>query len=153
MFELSCPMALSFQSFGDVPRIADEVVPGERKLEPKPPFLWVQSPANHEPSQKAPVIPTIAGEHALPPHGFEHYPQQVQQGKRRSFLFRLKLPAFQGIEYTFVEATRVVKRKQHPLRAGEQLGQGQHCPEIRGAKVARFGALLNEPALSFHTVI
>ena len=60
MFELNCPMALSFQSFGDVPRIANEVVPGERKLEPTPPLLWVQSPANHEPSQKAPVSPTIA---------------------------------------------------------------------------------------------
>ena len=97
-------------------------MPGERKLEPKPPLLWVQSPANYESTQKPPVSPTIAGEHTLLPHRFEYHPQQVQQGKRRSSLFRLKLPAFQGIEYTFVEAMRVVKRKQHPLRAGEQVG-------------------------------
>src|ERR1700732_2054122 len=95
MFELNCATPFSVQSFGDVPRIADEVVPGERKLEPKSPLLWVQSPAHHEPSQKAPVSPTIAGEHALPPQGFEQHPKQVQQGKRWSSLFRLKLQAFQ----------------------------------------------------------
>src|ERR1700675_3085443 len=146
-------MAFSFQSFGDVPRIADEVVPGERKLEPKPPLLSVQSPANHEPSQKAPVSPPITGEHALPPNRFEHHPQPVQQGKRGGSLFGLKLPTFQGIEYTFVETTRVVKRKQHPLRAVEQFGQGQHCPEVRRVKVTRFGVVLKESALSFHAFI
>jgi hypothetical protein len=39
--ELNCPAAFSFQRLGDLPRIADEVVTGERKLEPKSPFLRV----------------------------------------------------------------------------------------------------------------
>src|ERR1700751_732370 len=121
-----------------MPRITNEVVPGERKLKPTPPLLWVQPPANYEPSQKAPISPTIGGENALLPQRFEHYFQQIQQGKRRGSLFRGKLPAFQGIEYTFVKATRVVKPEQNLLGAGEQLGQGQNCPEIWGAKVARF---------------
>src|ERR1017187_6236833 len=53
------PTAFCFQCLDDVPRIADEVVPRERKLEAKPPLLWVQSAAQHEPSEEAPVIPTI----------------------------------------------------------------------------------------------
>ena len=75
MFELNCPTPFSFQSFGDVPRIADEVVPGERKLEPKSPFLRVQSPAQHEPPHMAPIRPTIAREHALPPNRFKQHVQ------------------------------------------------------------------------------
>ena len=43
--ELNCPAAFSFQRLGDLLRIADEVVTGERKLEPKSSFLRVQSPA------------------------------------------------------------------------------------------------------------
>src|SRR5580692_9800989 len=73
MFELNCPTPFSFQSFGDLPRIADEVVLGERKLEPKSPFLRVQSPAQYEPPHIAPIRPTIAREHALPPNGFEQH--------------------------------------------------------------------------------
>ena len=75
MFELNCPTPFSFQSFGDLPRIADEVVTGERKLEPKSPFLRVQSPAEYEPSHIAPIRPTIAREHALPPNRFKQHAQ------------------------------------------------------------------------------
>src|ERR1700676_3518425 len=53
--ELNCPAVFGFQRLGDLPRIADEVVTGERKLEPKPPFLRVQSPAQREPSHIAPI--------------------------------------------------------------------------------------------------
>ena|SRR6266496_2227563 len=72
--ELHGPATFCFQSLGDLPRIADEVVPGERKLEPKPPLLWIQPAAQHELSDEAPVGPTIAGQYALPPHRFERYP-------------------------------------------------------------------------------
>src|ERR1700694_2461889 len=72
--ELHSPAAFCVQSLGDLPRIADEVVPGKRKLEAKPPLLWVQPPAQHEPSEEAPVGPTIAGHYALPPDRFEHHP-------------------------------------------------------------------------------
>src|SRR5467141_3166482 len=73
--ELNCPAAFSFQRLGDLPRIADEVVTGERKLEPKSPFLRVQSPAQHELPHIAPIRPTIAREHALLPNRFEHHSQ------------------------------------------------------------------------------
>ena len=75
MFELNCPTPFSFQSFGDLPRIADEVVTGERKLESKSPFLRVQSPAQHEPSHIAPIRPTITQEHALLPNRFKQHSQ------------------------------------------------------------------------------
>src|ERR1700693_826156 len=75
MFELNCPTPFSFQSFGDVARIVDEVVPGEPKLEPKSPFLRVPSPAQHEPPHIAPIRPTIAREHALPPNRFKQHAQ------------------------------------------------------------------------------
>ena len=75
MFELNCPTPFGFQSFGDVPHIADEMVPGERKLEPKPPLLRVQSPAQHEPSHVAPIRPTIAREHTLLPNRFKQHSQ------------------------------------------------------------------------------
>src|ERR1700756_4809068 len=71
MFELNCATPFSFQSFGDVAHIADEMVPGERKLESKSPLLRVQSPAQHEPSHIAPIRPTIACEHALLPNRFK----------------------------------------------------------------------------------
>src|ERR1700687_2993258 len=92
--ELTSPAAFSFQGLGDLPRIADEVVTGERKLEPKSPFLRVQSPTQHEPSHIAPIRPTIAREHALLPNRFKQHSQEIQQRKRRGSLFRLKLPAF-----------------------------------------------------------
>src|SRR5712692_1398089 len=73
--ELNSPAAFSFQRLGDLPRIADEVVTGERKLEPKSPFLRVQSPAQHEPSHIAPIRPTIAREHDLLPNRFKQHSQ------------------------------------------------------------------------------
>ncbi len=72
--ELRSPAAFCFQGLGDFPRIADEMVPRERKLEAKPPLLWVHSAAQHEPSEEAPVSPTIAGQYALPPDRLEHHP-------------------------------------------------------------------------------
>src|ERR1700686_4903014 len=75
MFELNSPTPFSFQSFGALPRIANEVVTGERKLEPKSPFLRVQSPAQHEPSHIAPIRPTIAREHSLLPNRFRQHSQ------------------------------------------------------------------------------
>src|SRR5579862_8082213 len=71
--EVNCPAAFSFQGLGDLPRIADEVVTGERKLEPKSSFLRVQSPAQHEPSHITPIRFTIAREHALLPNGFKQH--------------------------------------------------------------------------------
>src|SRR5207245_2299759 len=50
--DLRGPAAFCFQGLCDFPRIADEVVPRERKLEAKPPFLWVQPAAQHEPSEE-----------------------------------------------------------------------------------------------------
>src|SRR6476469_1756788 len=73
--ELNCPAAFSFQRVGDLPRITDEVVAGDRKLEPKSPFLRVQSPARHEPSYIAPIRPTIAREHSLLPNRFKQHSQ------------------------------------------------------------------------------
>src|SRR6202023_871411 len=125
MHEPKRSLAFSFESVSDLPRVANEVVTGERKLEPKPPLLRVQAPAHHEASHKAPVSSTIAGEHALLPNRFEQHPQQIPQRNRRGFLFRLRLPAFQGIEHTLVKAMWVVKREQHALRAIEQLGKGE----------------------------
>ena len=75
MFEPNCPTPFRVQSFGDVPRIADEVVPRERKLEPKSPFLRVQSPAQYEPPHITPIRPTIAREHPLPPNRFKQHAQ------------------------------------------------------------------------------
>ena len=75
MFELNCPTPFSFQRFGNLLRIADEVVTGERKLESKSSFLRMQSPTQHEPSHVAPIRSAIVRKHALLPNRFKQHSQ------------------------------------------------------------------------------
>ncbi len=82
MHEANFLPAFSFQSVGDLPRVANEVVTGERQLEPKPPLLRLQAPPRHEASHEAPVSSAIAGEHPLLPNRFQQHPQQIPQRNR-----------------------------------------------------------------------
>jgi len=59
MPKLYGPAGFRSQSLSDLPRVADEVVPGERQFEAELPLPRVGPPAKHEPSQEAPVSTPI----------------------------------------------------------------------------------------------
>jgi hypothetical protein len=79
------PDSFRFQGLEDVPRIADEVVPREYKLEAKPLLLWVQSAAQHEPSEGAPVhnCSLLSGEAAVLATRRAQNPPQPSAEKRQ----------------------------------------------------------------------